>query len=83
MAASPFEPADGVAGRLWPEERGGEQPLHLADGKRDQAGVARWRLVWPGGRRRLGAVRFLSWAAVTAQIARAAMTSTMWRSIAV
>ena len=55
MAVSPFEPAGGVAGWVWPAEGDGEQSLHFADGERDQAGVAgRW-LVWPGGRRRLGA----------------------------
>ena len=55
MAASPFEPAGGVAGWVWLAEGGGEQPLHFVDGERDQAGVAGWRLVWPGGRRCLGA----------------------------
>src|SRR6202021_1505955 len=40
---------------------------------------------WPGvtGAGAGVAVRSLSWAAVTAQIARAAMTSTMWRRFAV
>jgi len=55
MAASPFEPAGGVAGWVWLAEGGGEQPLDFADGERDQAGVAGRRLVWPGGRRCLGA----------------------------
>ena len=55
MAASPFEPARGVAGRLWPAAGGGQQPLHFVDGERDQAGVAGRRFVWPGGWRRLGA----------------------------
>jgi hypothetical protein len=36
MAASPFEPAGGVAGRVRLAEGGGEQPLHFADGERDQ-----------------------------------------------
>lgn len=54
MTASPFEPASGVAGRLWLAERGGEQSFHFADGEGDQAGVAGWQLVWPGGRRGVG-----------------------------
>ena len=76
MAPSPFEPAGGVAGWVWLAEGGGEQPLDFADGERDQAGVAGRRLVWPGGRRWLGVGAVPSWAAVTAQTARAAMTST-------
>ena len=55
MAASPVEPAGGVAGWVWPAERGGEQPLHFMDGERDQAGLAGRRLVWAGGRQSLGA----------------------------
>jgi hypothetical protein len=54
VAASPFEPAGGVAGRVWPADGGGEQPLDLVDGERDKAGVAGRRLVWPDGRRGLG-----------------------------
>jgi hypothetical protein len=49
------EPAGGVAGWVWVAEGGGEQPLYFVDAQRDQAGIAGRRLVWPGGRRRLGA----------------------------
>ena len=73
-----------VAGRFGPPGRVGEQPSDLGDGERDEAGV--------GGRRGIGgaagggawvSVRSRSIAAVTAQIATAAMTSTMCRRIAV
>jgi hypothetical protein len=38
VAASPVEPAGGVAGWPWTAE-GGEQSLDLVDGERDQPGV--------------------------------------------
>ena len=55
MAASPLEPAGGVAGRLGPAERVGEEAPGLGDGKRDKARVGGWRVTWPGWRRGLGA----------------------------
>src|SRR5207302_10828640 len=55
VTAPPFEPAGGVAGRLWPAEGGSEQPFHFVDAERDEAGVAGRRLVGPGGRRCLSA----------------------------
>jgi hypothetical protein len=39
VAASPLEPAGGVAGWFRAAEGGGEQALDLADGQRDQPGV--------------------------------------------
>src|SRR5215470_17243899 len=55
VAASPFEPASGVA--WWPgmPEGGGEEPLDLADGEGDQPGVGGRPVVWPGWRRCRGA----------------------------
>ena len=44
-----------MAGWVWLAEDGGEQPLHLVDRERDEAGVSGRRLVRPDGRRRLGA----------------------------
>ena len=82
MASSPFEPAGGVAGWFRMPEGVGEQALDLADGERDKAGISRW-LAGRAGWRGLGAVLALSCAAVTVQIARTAMTSTMCRRIAV
>ena len=79
MAAPPVQPACGVAGRVRALEGGGEQAPDLRDGQRDH----------PGSRRSLDRVgRGLGMcgraaAAVTAQMARTAMTSTMWRVIAV
>jgi hypothetical protein len=40
VAASPVEPAGGVAGWVWLAEGVGEQPLDFVDGERDQAGLA-------------------------------------------
>ena len=62
MAASPLEPAGGVAGWLRLAEGGGEQPLDLVDGERDEAGVGgrclvrpyRWRCLGPGAIPELG-----------------------------
>jgi hypothetical protein len=58
VAASPLEPAGGVAGWLWTAEGGGEQALDLVDGERDQAGVRRRLVVRAGGRRCLGTGAF-------------------------
>ena len=58
MAASPVEPAGGVAGRFRAVECGGEQALDLADGERDQPGVCGRRVARAGRRRRLGAGAF-------------------------
>jgi len=49
-----LEPAGGVAGWLRPVEGGGEEPLDLADGERDQPWVGGRLVVRPGGRRGLG-----------------------------
>jgi hypothetical protein len=77
-----LEPAGGVAGRPGLVECCCGQAPDLAGGERDQAGVSRRRGVRAGGGVSVP-VRSLSWAAVTAQIARAAMTSTACRAIAV
>ena len=63
---------------------GEQEPFDLGDGERDHAGVGGGRLVRAGP----GAVPGcrcgrVTRAAVTAQMARAAMTSTVWRAIAV
>ena len=57
--------------------------LLARDGERDEAGSAGGRSSGVAGGAAWVSVRSLSIAAVTAQIARAAMTSTMCRSIAV
>jgi hypothetical protein len=82
VAASPVQPACGVAGRVAALGGGGEQAPDLGDGQRDLPGVR--RRAWSGvtGAGAWVSVRSLSWAAVTAQIARADMTSTTWRRIA-
>ena len=54
MAASPVQPACGVAGRVRARESGGEQAPDLRDGQRDHPGVRRRRLVRRDGRRGLG-----------------------------
>jgi hypothetical protein len=58
VAASPFEPAGGVAGRFRPAEPGGEQSPDLADGERDEAGVGGRGVAWPGRRGGLGVSAF-------------------------
>ena len=66
-----------MAGRLGVAEGGGEQALIIVDGQRDQPGVRRLGLSQsPAGGGAWASVRSRSWAAVTAQTARAAMTST-------
>jgi hypothetical protein len=80
VASSPLEPAGGVAGRVRACEGGGEQASDFADGKRDEAGVGGRPVGWPGRRPGRGSGGVPELAAVTAQIAKAAMTSTMWRS---
>jgi hypothetical protein len=77
VAASPVQPVHGGAGR-----RGvGEQPPDFGDGERDHAGVGGRGLAGVDAGARLS-VRRRSRAAVTAQMARAAATSTVWRAIA-
>ena len=83
VAAPPFEPAGCMARRFRPGDRAGEQSPDLADGERDEAGVSGRRGVRAGGSRAWASVRSRNAAAVTAQIAKAAMTSTMCRSISV
>ena len=58
-------------------ENGCEQAFYLRDGERDHPGVGRRGLAGVTGGGAWASVRSLSRAAVTAQIARAAMTSTM------
>ena len=68
----------------WPGGRGlGEQAGDLGDGQRDHAGAGWWRLAGPDRGRGLGIGAGLSRAAVMAQMATAAMTSTVCRAIAV
>ena len=54
MAAAPLEPASGVAGWFRAAERVGEQSPDLADGERDEAGLAGRVVAWPGRRGSLG-----------------------------
>jgi hypothetical protein len=82
VAAFPIQPPVCVAGRV-PGGPCGKQVLDLRDGQRNHAGVGRCGLIGGDRRRRLVSVRWRSKAPVTAQIASAAMTSTMWRAIAV
>jgi hypothetical protein len=82
VAAGPGVPVRDVPRRPGPDGSGGEQVPDLRDGERDQARVG--GRGW-SGRTGPGAwvpVRSRSSAAVTAQIARAAMTSTVCRAIA-
>ena len=72
METFPIQPAVCVAGWV-PGGLCGEQVLDLRDGQRSHARAGRWRLIGREGRRR-------SNAAVTVQIANAAMTSAVWRA---
>ena len=83
VSAAPFEPAGCMARRFRAGGRAGEQSPDLADGERDKTGVSGRRGVRPAGGGAWASVRSRNAAAVTAQTARAAMTSTMCRSIAV
>ena len=78
VAASPGQPESGLAGRE--SSRAISAMVCQAEPcPRRPAGAA-----LAGSGRRLGvSVRVLSWAAVTAQMARAAMTSTVCRAIVV
>jgi hypothetical protein len=83
VAASPVQAAGGVPGRIGAIQGRGGQRFDLVDGERDEAGVGWWRLSRAAGGGAWLSVRSLSWAAVTARMARAAITSTRWRRIAV
>jgi hypothetical protein len=54
VAASPLQPACGVAGRVRLAERGGEQSPDLGDGERDEARIGGGCGVRAGRRRGLG-----------------------------
>ena len=83
LVAAASRRASALAGRAGLGGEGGEQARDLGDGQRDHAGIGGRRLIGPDGRRCLGIGAVLSRAAVTAQMARAAMTSTVCRAIAV
>lgn len=79
VAASEGEPVCGGAGQGGP----GQQASDLGDVHGDHAASAGGGCPGRTGAGAWVSVRFLSWAAVTALMARAAMTRTMCRAIAV
>jgi hypothetical protein len=71
-----------VSGRVRLEETGCEQAADLQDGQRDHAWFGRRGLIRGDRGGAWVSVRSFSRAAVIAQIATAAITSTAWRRIA-